>query len=165
MSTTTEAQTPSATSRTPASVPEAVLREVWPSIARFPAIAGLGRLTMSHWFLWPVVPFVWLLMAPFYFQKILPFLATRYRLTNRRLMYCRGLLPRPVQEVPLSEIDEVRVVSDANSDFFRAATLEILGKGQVKLILLGVPSPESVRHAILNAARAWGHVHAQSPAS
>jgi len=55
----------------------------------------------------------------------------------------------------LAEIDEVRVVLDANSDFFRAGNLEIISKGQVAMTLPGVPEPEGFRHAILNACNAW----------
>ena len=44
---------------------------------------------------------------------------------------------------------------DGNTDFFRAANIEILGNGQTLLTLLGVPDPESFRHAILDTRNAW----------
>jgi hypothetical protein len=70
-------------------------------------------------------------------------------------MIRKGWKGVPRQEVPLADIDEIRLVTDANSDFFRAANLEIVHQGRVVLTLLGVPDPESFRHAILNAANAW----------
>jgi membrane protein YdbS with pleckstrin-like domain len=89
--------------------------------------------------------------------KLEPFAfgVVRYTLTNRRVMTQHGFLPRPAHEVPLSEIEEVRVKTDANSDFFRAAELEIVSNGQVVLTLRGVPEPEGFRQAILNACNAW----------
>src|SRR5262249_53828832 len=126
--------------------------EVWPSVAAHPAVAGLGRaLTRTI----ALAPLAWLLMAPFYFLKVLPFLARRYTLTNRRLMVRRGLKGKPSQEVALADIDEVRLQTDSNSTFFRAGTLEVLSKGKVILTLPGVPEPDSFRHAIINAYKAW----------
>ena len=90
-------------------------------------------------------------MAPLYFKKILPFVAKRYTLTNRRLMIQRGLKPRPRQQVALADIDDVRLVDNSYNSFYRAGDLEVIGGGQVKLKLTGVPAPESFRRSILNA--------------
>jgi uncharacterized membrane protein YdbT with pleckstrin-like domain len=136
----------------PPQVAEARIREAWPSVARASAIASLGRL-LTHTIL--LAPLGWLLMSALYFGKLLPFVATRYTLTNRRLMIRKGIKGKPSQEIPLSEIDDVRIVTDANSDFFRAATLELLSKGQVRMKLAGVPEADSFRLAILNARNAW----------
>ena len=53
-------------------------------------------------------------MLPFYFLKILPFVARRYTVTNRRVMVRRGLKPVSSQEVALADIDEVRVRKDGD---------------------------------------------------
>jgi hypothetical protein len=132
---------------------EAMIREVWPSVAAYPTVARLGRSLIRSWL---GAPIGWLLMAPFYFLKILPFLATRYTLTNRRLMIRRGLKPEPIQDVGLAEIDDVRINSDDNSDFFRASNLAIISQGKTVLTLAGVPEPESLRHSIIEACQAWG---------
>jgi uncharacterized membrane protein YdbT with pleckstrin-like domain len=128
------------------------VRVVWPSVTRFPFLASLGRLLLK-----PVVtaPLAALVLAPAYFSKILPGLATRYTLTNRGLRIERGLLPRVVRQVDLADIDEVLVRSDANSACFRSATLEIVSRGEIKLILPGVPDAEAFKQAILNACMAW----------
>jgi Bacterial PH domain len=136
----------------PPEVDEARIRETWPSVARSPGMASLGRVLTGTIVL---APLAWLIMALGYFGKLLPFAARRYTLTNRRLMIRRGLKGKPGQEVALGEIDDVRVKTDANSDFFRAADLEILANGQVVMTLRGVPEPEGFRQAILNACNAW----------
>src|SRR5262249_3344462 len=88
-------------------------------------------------------------------KKILPFLAKRYTLTNRRLMIQRGLKPKPRQQVKLEDIDEVRLVESSFSPFFRAATLEVVSGGKVVLTLTGVPEPEAFRRSVENAVMAW----------
>ena len=136
----------------PPLVDEAIIRQVWPSVASFHGVASLGRTLMRTIVL---APLAWVLLALPYFIKILPVFARRYTLTNRRLMIRRGLKPTPSHEVALADIDEVRYKEDENSSFYRAATLEIVSKGQVVLILPGVPGPESFRQAILNGVMAW----------
>jgi hypothetical protein len=131
---------------------EARVREVWPSVAKSSALAGLGK-TLTRTIL--LAPLAWAMMALFYFGKVLPFVAIRYTLTNRRIMIRRGWTGKPTHETALADIDDVRVVTDGNSDFFRAGDLEIISKGRVVLRLGGVPEPESYRHAILNTRNAW----------
>jgi hypothetical protein len=70
-------------------------------------------------------------------------------------MIRRGLKRRPGQQVALNEIDDLRIVKDANSDFFRAATVEVLANGNVVLKLPGTPEPEAFVNAVVNACRAW----------
>jgi hypothetical protein len=131
---------------------EAILRVVWPAVTRFPAVATVARLLMR-----PLVtaPLAGLLLAPFYFGKVLPGFAVRYTLTNRRLAIQRGLQPRSVREVALAEIDDVVIRRDANSAFYRAGTLEVVGRGEIRLVLPGVPYPDAFRQAILHACMAW----------
>lgn len=139
----------------PPQMGEAMIRQVYPSVARFPGIASLGRGLLRTYVL---APLGWLVMAGPYFAKVLPFFACRYSLTNRRLMIRRGWTMAVSQEVPLQKINEVRIHEDANSPFFRAANLEIVSDGQVVMRLPGVTGPEAFRQAILNASKAWGPV-------
>ena len=136
---------------------EAIIRETWPGVEDVPAAAGLARTLMRTIVL---APLGWLLLAPLYFKKILPFIAKRYTLTNRRLMIRRGLRPTPSHEVALADIDDVRIAAGGINPFYRSATLEVLSKGQVALTLRAVKDPESFRRAILNAKAAWGKVAA-----
>ena len=141
------------TGLTPPSRAEALVREVRPSVTAHPAVSGLARTLMQSFFL---APLGWLLLAPLFPLKFFPFVTRRYTLTNRRLMVRRGLArPRPIQEMPLADIDDVRVDHAGDSAFYRSGTLEIISQGKTVMRLTGVPQPESFRHAILNAARAW----------
>ena len=129
-----------------------MIRETWPGVNDVPAVAGLAHALMRTIVLAPVA---WLLLAPCYFKKVLPFIAKRYTLTNRRLMIRRGLKPAPSHEVALHDIDDVRVEPGSFDPFFRTATLEVVSKGQVVLRLRAVKDPESFRLAVLNARAAW----------
>jgi hypothetical protein len=131
---------------------EGRVREAWPSVAKASGLAALGR-AMTRTIV--LAPLAWAMMALAYFGKLLPFVATRYTLTNRRIMVRRGWTGKPTHQVALADVDEVRVVTNGNSDFFRAGDLEIVSKGQVVLRLTGIPEPESFRHAILNTRNAW----------
>ncbi len=155
-----EIHTQAVTGVAPPQLSEAVIRDVWPSIASHPAAASFGRACNRSIIFAPIG---WLALAPLYFRKLLAVIplfsgfAVRYRLTNRRLMICKGFRCEPVNQVSLRAIKDVRVVTDANSDFYRSGTLEVLGDdGRVLLTLPGVREPESMRQHILQAAAAWG---------
>lgn len=136
---------------TPPELAEAKVREAYPSVARA-GIASLGRTLTAT-----IVgaPLAWLLMSGAYFGKLLPFLMRRYTLTNRRVMVRAGWKGTPIQEVALADIDDVKLVTDANSDFFRAGNLDIVSNGKTVLTLKGVPEPEGFRQAILVTRNAW----------
>jgi hypothetical protein len=151
MASMTEDRKPPVTGVTPPQIREAMIRTAWPSLAAYP-VGGLGRRLIQSYVL---APLGWFLMLPFYFMKVLPVKGMRYVLTNRRLMIQRGWSRRVEAEVPLAEIDDVRLVRDDNSFFFNSGTLEIIAKGQVRLTLPAVKEPEVFRHAIRNACMAW----------
>jgi hypothetical protein len=136
----------------PPQLAEARMREAFPSVARFPGVASLGRVLTRTIIL---APLAWMVMGFFYFLKVLPIGMTRYTLTNRRLMVRKGWGGKVAQEVPLADVDDVRVITDGNSSFFRAGTVEIVRQGQMVLSLPGVPEPDAFRHAIINACTAW----------
>jgi hypothetical protein len=131
---------------------EARIREAWPSVASVPMLAGVGRALTNTYVL---APLAWVLMSAVFFGKLLPIVMRRYSLTNRRVMLRKGWSGTPSVEVALADIDDVRLVSDANSEFFRAGTLEIVSRSAVVLTLRGVPEAESFRQAILNSRNAW----------
>src|SRR5262249_15583908 len=136
----------------PPELDEAVIRTVWPTVALYSGAANLGRVLMKTIVL---APLAWLLLARPFFVRVTPSLARPYTLTNRRLLIQKGMRLVPKEEIPLSDIDDVRVVENANSLFYRSADLEIISKGQVAMTLKAVPSAESFRQAILNACKAW----------
>jgi hypothetical protein len=148
----------------PPQLDEALIREGWPTVVAFsPGISRLGERLMKTIVL---APFAWFfLLAPLFLWKFRPFFCKRYTLTNRRLMIQRGIKPQPVAglEVPLADIDDVRIADGTYDPFYLSGDLEVLSKGQVRLRLRGAPEPESFRHAILNAVKAWVPEKAKGP--
>lgn len=137
----------------PPQLGEATIRDVRPSVVEASgAVAALGKRLILSIFL---APLGWMVMLPLFLKKLSPFVCRRYTLTNRRLMIQTGLKPSPVEEIPLAEIDEVRIDPASIDSFFRSGDLEIVARGVVKMRLVGVREPESFRRAILNAATAW----------
>jgi hypothetical protein len=137
----------------PPKVAEVNIRTTWPSVTAVSAAgANLGRALIKTRLL---APLGWFVLAPLYFVKILPFLAKRYLLTNRRLLVARGLKATPKQQIALADIDDVRLVESTYNPFYRSATLEVISGGRVALTLAGVCDPESFRQAVLNAVMAW----------
>jgi hypothetical protein len=137
----------------PPQLAEARIREAWPSVTA--RGAGLPRLARALMRSIVLAPLGWLLLAPLFALRIAPFVCKRYTLTNRRVMVQRGWKPAPVKEVPLADVEDVRLVEDTRDDFYRSATLEVVSKGQVVMTLPGVPEPEGFRRAVLNAVAAW----------
>ncbi|MCS6977284.1 MAG: PH domain-containing protein [Gemmatales bacterium] len=164
----------------PPSVAEARIAERWPTVAAYPFVskpaAALQTLAKGlivsilklHWLLAAILMIfvlplsflialaAWLMLAPFFFAKILPGFMTRYVLTNKRLMVQRGWSRRIVKEVPLTEMDKVQVVAGSEQPFYTSADLEILSNGKVLLRLPGVDEYEQFRVQIENAYIAWG---------
>jgi hypothetical protein len=146
---------------TPPELAEALIREAWPSAVTHAGLAVLAQKLIRSIFL---APLGWLLLAPSFLKLLLPFAPKRrYTLTNRRLMIQDGFKPRPVHEVALADIDEVRLVPDSYNPFYHAGDLEVVSKGQVVLKLPGVPEPEGFRHAVVNAVKAWVPGKASGP--
>jgi hypothetical protein len=128
------------------------IREIWPTVMRVPAIANLGRLLNNTIIL---APLGWLIMSAVYFGKVLPFIAVRYRLTDKRIMILSGWKGAIKQQVLLADIDDVVLDPDSIDQFFRSADLKIISNGQVAMTLTAVPDAESFRHAILDSRNAW----------
>jgi hypothetical protein len=138
----------------PPQLGEAMIREVWPTVLDVQGgLASLASKLMRTAFL---APLGWLLLAPLFAKKFAPMICKRYTLTNRRLMIQRGWKPAPTHEVALKDIDDVRLDTASYDTFYRSGNLDVTSGGKVALKLTGVPEPESFRHAIVNAVRAWG---------
>jgi hypothetical protein len=128
------------------------IREIWPTVARVPAVANLGKMLNNTIVL---APLGWLLMSGVYFGKLLPLIAVRYRLTDKAIMIVRGWSGSVSQQVLLTEIDDVLLDPASIDQFFRSANLEIIHDGKVLMTLTAVPDAESFRHAILDSRNAW----------
>lgn len=135
----------------PPQLDEALIRETWPSLA-FSPLAGLAeKLTRTI----ILAPLGWLLLLLPFLRRVMPGIARRYTLTNRRLMIRVGLKPVPKESVDLADIDDVRLQEGSYHEFYRAGTLEVYSKGKVVMTLPAVPGPEAFRQAILQACNAW----------
>jgi hypothetical protein len=139
---------------TPPQLGEVKIREAWPTLRGVQSgVASLGSKLIRTIFL---APLGWLLNGLLFGKKFMPFACKRYTLTNRRLMVQHGWKPAPVQEVALKDIDDVRLDAASYDAFYRSGDLDVLSADKVVLKLVGVPEPDSFRHAILNAVKAWG---------
>ena len=127
-------------------------RVIWPTVARVPAVAALGKMLTNTIVL---APLGWLVMSLLYFGKVLPFLAVRYSLTDKRVMILRGWKGVVRQAVPLADIDDVQLDPATIDHFFRSADLKIISGGKVEMTLKAVPDAESFRHMILDSRNAW----------
>jgi len=144
----------------PPQLQEAMIREVWATVAANGPVMTMGRKLISTIFL---APLGWLLIAPFWAKRFLgflpglSFLTVKYTLTNRRLMIRAGMKPHATKEIPLNEIGEVRIRTDSNSAFYDTGDLIVERKdGSTAFEMPGVPEPESLRQTILQARDAWG---------
>ena len=137
----------------PPQLAEVRIREAWPTLRGVQSgVASLAARLIQTVFL---APLGWLLNGLLFGKKFMPMACKRYTLTNRRLMVRRGWKPASTHEVALQDIDEVRLVPDSYSPFYRSGDLEVVSQGKVALKLAGVPEPEGFRQAILNACNAW----------
>lgn len=146
---------------------EARIREEWRTVLGINS--GLATLAKKLQQTILLLPLGWFILLHLFLLKLAPFVGcVRYTLTNRRLMIRKGWKPVSVQEVPLAEIDDVRIDANGVDRFYLAGTLEVLSKGQVVMTLAGCPEPEGFRQAIMNAVTAWvpgremGHFQAAS---
>ena len=79
----------------------------------------------------------------------------RYRLTNRRLVVQKGLLPVDDQSVALDQFDAIDVLVLPGQEWYPAGEL-IFRKGPVEVFRLsGVSRPEAFRHVCLKAHQAY----------
>jgi hypothetical protein len=128
------------------------IREVWPTVARAPAIAGIGKMLNNTILL---APLGWLIMSVVYFGKVLPFISIRYRLTDKKIAIVRGWSGSVSQAIALHDIDDVRLDPSSVDQFFRSADLQVISGGKVEMTLTAVPDAESFRHMILDSRNAW----------
>jgi hypothetical protein len=142
----------------PPEVAEATIREAWPGFAA--GSPAFGKLLQKLTATIILAPLAWLLLAPAFLLirvGLAPLLTRRYVLTNRRLLIRKGFNPKakPVEEIPLAAIDDVRLDEASKNAFYRCADLEVWSQGKPALKLPAVPEAESFRRAIINAYKAW----------
>jgi len=127
----------------------------------FPSISAtaIGRLLGSIYGLpYPIGFLIHLLTLPLpVLVAVGMYVATgfrRYQLTSQRVRIRRGIGAREVQQVPLAELDSVRLQQRPGQNYYRAADLELVAGDKVLVTLPGVPNHEAFQHNILEARAA-----------
>ncbi len=130
---------------------------VWPSIAAWPSGRLIGRLcavdigygffTLGKLLAVAAIPAAGVL----FFCRLLPLVARRYTLTNRRIRVLEGLSGAGVKAIDLDGFDQIAVEVLPGQEFLRAGELVFRRQGEEVLRLSGVPQPEGFRQACLKA--------------
>jgi hypothetical protein len=149
----------------PAETKEVMVMTVWPSVAALAPGRALGRAFAIKW------PDVYIfrlgnllallsipLVLPLYFLKVLPFLATRYTVTNRRIVVLRGIVGKEEKFVDLDRFDTVEVVVQPGQEWYHAGDL-VFRQGAVETFRLeGVSRPEAFRATCVKSQMAHAGV-------
>lgn len=125
---------------------------VWPSNAAY----ALGRFHgWAYSIRWPDVyifrlgHLIALLSIPgaigIYFLKVLPVIACRYTITNRRVILQRGLSSKPEKWVDLDRFDSIDIVVQPGQEWYDAGDLVFRLAGVETFRLEGVSRPEAFR--------------------
>ena len=146
----------------PAQTKEATVMTVWPSNAKF----GLGRMLGKAFAItWPDIyifrlgNLIALLSIPLalllFFMRIGPFIAARYRLTNRRIVVERGLSGIEDKAVDLDRFDTIDIAVLPGQAWYDAGDL-VFRLGNVETFRLeGVSRPAAFRETCLKAHMAF----------
>lgn len=134
---------------------------VWPTIAatglgrflgRLYAIRlGIGWLTLGKIIALLSIP----VAMPLFFAMLLPPMARRYRLTNRRVAIEKGLRGAAERWVELSRFDAIDVIVRPGQAWYPAGDL-VFRNGQVETFrLVGVSRPETFKRTCLKARQGY----------
>jgi hypothetical protein len=160
----------------PPELGEVTIMTVWPSIAAMRLGRVIGRACGVAW---PPPPFnvgklLALAMIPlaltlYFFRYAVPLVTSmltlgmfpvnstclRYRLTNRRLVIQKGLLPVDDRAVALDQFDAIDVLVLPGQEWYPAGEL-VFRQGPVEVFRLsGVSRPEAFRQVCLKAHQAY----------
>ena len=146
---------------------ENVVEELYPSIA----MTGLGQflnqlyesipfpsdnVKLSYFlFVPPTIPLALLAYAG------LKVAGSKYQVTNRAVKRMSSLGVRQLEEVLLTQIDQVVIDPDSRLPFFRTGDVRLVNAaGDTLMLLRGVPYPERFRKVILETRDARNQVAA-----
>lgn len=149
----------------PPELGEVTVMTVWPSIAAHPLGRMLGRLYAIRFpdlYIFRLGNLFALMFIPIslvlFFRRLGPLVATRYRVSNRRLIVERGLRNVEESSVSLDQFEEVLVEVQAGQSWYYAGDL-VFKKGDTEVFrLTGVSRPETFRTVCLKAQIAYSGV-------
>jgi hypothetical protein len=154
---------------TPISEKEVTCMTVWPSVAGmslgpFPIGRILGQLysiqvgipplTVGHLICLLTIPVALVLYA----KRIGPFVATRYRVTNKRIVVERGMSGKEERSIDLDKFESIEVRVRSGQEWFDAGDLVFLQGNVEKFILEGVSRPQAFRNVCIKSQRAYSGV-------
>lgn len=112
---------------------------------------GIGFFTLGKLFALLLIPLALALFA----GSLMPFVLTRYKLTNRRVIVQRGWTPTDERWVDFDRFDSIEVEVLPGQEWYPAGEL-IFRQGQIETFRLsGVSRPETFRHTCLAARRGF----------
>jgi hypothetical protein len=134
---------------------------VWPSVARYRLARFLARLYQLNlgFYVLRLGNLLALATAPIgailYLLRVAPFVGTRYRVTDRRIVVERGLMGVEQRSVQLDRFDNIEVVVRPGQAWFYAGDL-IFRQGATETFRLeAVSRPEAFRQVCLKSHRAY----------
>ena len=144
----------------PTQFDEVTVMTVWPSNAAF----GIGRILGSLYsinagfYIFRLGHLVALASIPvaaaLFFFRVAPFVGTRYRVTNRRVIVERGISGKEEKSVELDRFDEIEVVVRAGQAWYSAGDL-IFRNGETETFRLDGVSPARVIPTGLHEGPKW----------
>ena len=150
----------------PTNLKEATVMTVWPSVAAmslgpFPLGLMLGRFyaIKTGFYIFTLGNLICLLSIPLalvlYMKRIGPFVAMRYRVTNKRVVVERGLVGKEEKAIRLDQFDSIEVVIRSGQEWYDAGDL-VFREGNVeKFLLEGVSRPVAFRNVCEKAHQAY----------
>ena len=113
--------------------------------------AGYYIFTLGNLFAMALAPLGLLL----YMKRVGPIVATRYRVTNKRIVVERGITCREEKAIELDRFDTIDVEVDPGDEWYKAGDL-VFRQGDVERFRLeGVSRPEAFRHVCLKSRAAY----------
>lgn len=106
-----------------------------------------------HWVTWMpvVIMYALVITIPFAVVKHLLLKSREQGLTNRRVVFKKGLLARDTSEMPLSSIETVTIHQTISGRMMGFGTVKITGRGISDVALLDIDDPMMVKKAIESA--------------
>jgi hypothetical protein len=151
---------------TPPTQGEVTVMTVWPSVAAM-SLAGiplgrwLGQLyamkagvyifTLGNLFCLLTIP----LAIVLYIKRIGPFVATRYRVTNKRIVVERGLSAREERSIGLDKFDTIGVAVRPGQEWYDAGDLIFSRGGVERFRLEAVSRPQAFRNVCMKSHQAY----------
>ena len=150
---------------------ETTVMTVWPSVAGvrllgIPVGKIIGRLIniKAGFYIFTVGNLFALMAIPvglaLYFKRVGFFVATRYRVTNRRIIVERGVTAREEKAIEFDRFDNIQVEIDPGDEWYKAGDL-VFRNGEVERFRLeGVSRPESFKQICWKSRQAYVGVKA-----